>query len=1004
VIAFFEGVRAQRRAILFAFTCVLVTGAWSAWHAPTAILPNVTFPRITVIADAGELPAEQMLRAVTRPLETSVRRVPGVRELRSTTARGSVEMNLDCDWKTPMDLTLQRVQASLDAVRGMLPEGTTVDARLMNPALFPVLAYSLTSPTRSLAELRDLAELRLQPELARLPGCAEVVVQGGRRYEARVTLDPGALQARGLDAAAVADAIRRSTKLESVGLLETNRELYLGLTDDRPNDLGALGRVPVPLADGTRVPLSALGEVTLSEAPEFTRYRTGGVEAVHVNLLRQPSASTVTLADAARTWFHEHRRELPPDLQLRVIYDQSLLVRDSIAGARDALLVGTLAEILIVMLFLGSLRLGLTRALVLPGAIAMTLVVLRLAGQGLDMMTLGGIAASIGLVADDAIVVVEYLAHRTGVPLAVGLAEILPGMLASSGCTLAIFLPFAWLGGVAGAFFRVLALTMALMLGASLILCLTLVPQFVAVAEPAQAKSRLGRLREGIGPFFGGGAKLLVRRAWLAPLVVLVAAGLAAWLGSTLGTGFLPEMDEGALILDFFAPPGTSPIETQKLIVGMERELAATPEIESYSGRIGNQLGFFITEPNRGDYVLVLKPHRKRTGEEVAADLRNRISSQWPMLRVEFGQLVEDVIGDLIAVPQPIEVKLFGEDRVVLQQRAREVAGLLDGIRGVVDIDPGVTVSGPNLAIVPGPEGRRLGLDAGALANAVKPVVAGLDAGEIVRGARVWPVRVTLPRPGEGPAALEALAVTVSPGRTRPLGEVATVRADTGETEIARDDLRTSVAVTARLENRDMGSAMREVRRTLAEKLVLPPSMSLRYAGLYAEQQASFVALLEVLLGAVGAVTVVLLLAFHAWRATLAVIAVTLASLTGVFAALHLTGATFNLSSFVGAIVLVGIVAENATFVVLAHGEGLKAGLAPQEAAIAAATRRARPVLMTTLAGIAALFPLALGIGAGSALLKPLAVAVVGGFALSALLLLLVLPALLVLGARPAER
>ncbi len=263
---------------------------------------------------------------------------------------------------------------------------------------------------------------------------------------------------------------------------------------------------------------------------------------------------------------------------------------------------------------------------------------------------------------------------------------------------------------------------------------------------------------------------------------------------------------------------------------------------------------------------------------------------------------------------------------------------------------------------------------------------------------------MTLPRPGEGPSALEALAVTVSPGHTRPLGEVASVQADTGETEIARDDLRTSVAVTARLENRDMGSAMREVRRTLAEKLVLPPGMTLRYAGLYAEQQASFVALLEVLLGAVGAVTVVLLLAFHTWRATLAVIAVTLASLTGVFAALHLTGATFNLSSFVGAIVLVGIVAENATFVVLAHTDGLRAGLAPQDAAIAAATRRARPVLMTTLAGIAALFPLALGIGAGSALLKPLAVAVVGGFALSALLLLLVLPALLVLGVRPAER
>jgi multidrug efflux pump subunit AcrB len=463
-------------------------------------------------------------------------------------------------------------------------------------------------------------------------------------------------------------------------------------------------------------------------------------------------------------------------------------------------------------------------------------------------------------------------------------------------------------------------------------------------------------------------------------------------------------MDEGALILDFLAPPGTSPIETQKLIAGMERELAATPEIESYSGRIGNQLGFFITEPNRGDYVLVLKPHRKRTGEEVAADLRNRISSQWPMLRIEFGQLVEDVIGDLIAVPQPIEIKLFGEDRVILQQRAREVASLLKDIPGMVDINPGVTVSGPNLAIVPGPEGRRLGLDAEALARAVKPLVAGLDAGEIVRGARAWPVRVTLPRTGEGPGMLAQLPVMVSPGHTRPLGEVASVKADTGETEINRDDLRTSVAVTARLENRDMGSAMRDVRRVLAEKLPLPPGMSLRYAGLYAEQQSSFQGLLVVLLGALVAVTMVLLVSFRTWRGTLAVLGVTLASLAGVFAALHVAGATFNLSSFVGAIMLVGIVAENATFVVFAYADGLRAGLAPKAAATAAATRRARPVLMTTLAGIAALLPLALGIGAGSALLKPLAVAVVGGFALSALLLLLVLPALLTLGQRTAER
>jgi multidrug efflux pump subunit AcrB len=999
VTRFFEAVRAQRRAILFAFATLLAMGAWAGFRAPAAILPEVTFPRITVIADAGELPAEQVLRAITRPLETSVRRVPGVRELRTMTARGSVEMNIDCTWRTPMDLTLQRVQASLDAVRGELPAGTTVDARLMSPTLFPVLSYSLSSPSRSLAELRDLAVFELQPELSRLPGCAEVGVQGGRRYEARVTLDPAALQGRGLDAAAVAAAVQRATQLESVGLLESNRELYLGLADDRPGDLASLERVPVPLADGTHVPLSTLGAVKLAEAPEFTRYRTGGTEAVHLNLLRQPTASTVTLVDAARAWLRAHHRELPPDVQVRVIYDQSLLVRDSIAGARDALVVGTLAEILIVMLFLGSWRLGLTRALVLPGAIAITLIVLRLAGHGLDMMTLGGIAAAIGLVADDAIVVVEYLAHRTEVPLAAGLAELLPGMLASSGCTLAIFLPFVWLGGLAGAFFRVLALSMALMLTASLALCFTIVPQFVAVAPEAPKRSRLARAREQVGPGFAAGARALIRRPWLAVLAILLAGGGAAALGRSLGTGFLPEMDEGALIFDFVSPPGTSPAETQKLLEGVEREMGATPEVEQYSGRIGNQLGFFITEPNVGDYVLMLKRHRSRSAEDVAGDLRARIESKWPMLRIEFGQLVEDVIGDLIAVPQPIEVKLFGEDRPLLERRARQVADLLSGVRGVVDIDPGVVVSGPNLTFTPTDEGRRLGLDAGALAAAVRPAIAGIDAGEIVRGARAWPVRVTLPRDADIASELRVLPIPVAPGRTRPLAEVASAQSDTGETEIHRDDLRTSIAVTARLENRDMGSAMREVRRVLAERLPLPPGMSLRYAGLYAEQQASFMALTLVLLGAVVAVTLVLLLAFHTWRPTLAVIAVTLASLAGVFAALQVTGATFNLSSFVGAIVLVGIVAENATFVVLSYIEHVSRGLAPAAAAEAAAHRRARPVLMTTLAGIGALLPLALGFGAGSALLKPLAVAVVGGFALSAFLLLLVLPALLTLGA-----
>jgi len=988
----FAGLLGQRRAIALVFTLLLALGIATALRMPAAMLPEVSFPRITIIADAGELPADQMLRSATRPLEASVRRVPGMRELRTVTSRGSVEMDLDFEWSADMNLALQRVQAQVSAVRSTLPEGTTVESKLMNPTVFPVLGYSLVSDTRSLAELRDLAVLRLQPELSRLPGCAEVVVQGGRILEARVALDPLALQSRGLDAGAIADQLKRANAIESVGLLEANHELYLGLADGRPTDLASLESLPVPVADGTTVPLGSLGRISLEEAPAFTRYRAQGREAVLVNLLRRPSASMVTLADATARWFAGHRDVLPPDVRLQVFYDQSRLVRASIRSVGDSLLVGSLLAILLVVLFLGSLRLGLAGAVVLPGSIAITLAALGSFGLGLDMMTLGGIAAAVGLVLDDAIVVVEHLAHRRDLPRAAAIAEIFPALVGSSLCTLAIFLPFQGLGGVTGAFFRVLALTMSLMLGASLVLCMTVVPLFAPAAPPERALRAPGRAQRLLAAFLA--------RPWLGLAAVLACFALAVPLALTLGTGFLPEMDEGALILDYRSPPGTSLTETDRILQQVEHEIDATPEISSWSRRTGDQLGFFITEPNNGDYVLTLKEKRRRSADEVADDLRGRIEAAQPALEIEFGQLVEDVIGDLTTTPQPIEVRVFGEDRPLLLKRAEEAASALGRIAGVVDVKSGTVVSGPNVVVVPGPAAARLGLATDDLARAVQPAISGLDAGEILRGARAWPVRVTLPGgiggdPGGSASALTQMAIPVAKGRWAPLGSVASVRIDAGETEIARDNLRTYVPVTARLSGRDLGSAMRDVQAGMKRALVLPADMSIEYSGQWAEQQESFRGLAVVLVGAIAAVSLVLLVAFRSWRTTLAVLAVTLASLAGVFAALHVGGAAFNISSFVGAIMMVGIVSENAFFLVAAQHAALAAGADAAAAAQQAAARRARPILMTTAAGIAALAPLAMGFGSGSALLKPLALAVVGGFSLSALLLLLVLPALL---------
>lgn len=999
----FHFLRGQRRALLGALAMAVALGAWLAFRMPAAILPEVTFPRIKVIAESGERPGEEMLRAVTRPLEESLRRVRDLREMRSTTSRGSMEINLDCDWGTDMDRALQRVQGQVDAVRGRLPEGTTVEAQLMTPLIFPVLGFSLTSPTRSLAELRDLAVMRLQPELSRLPGVSQVMVQGGDQLEARVTLDPAELEGRGLDAATVGEVVRRATSLESVGLLDANRELYLGIADARPPDLDSLAAVPIPVASGPPVPLGRLGTIALTPAPQFTRYLAHGRDAVLISFLRQPSASTIGLSRAAHRWFREHRDLLPADVTVETFYEQADLVRASVDSVRDSLLVGAIMAILAVALILWSMRLSLAGALVLPGSIGLTLLGLSLAGQSLNLMTLGGIAAAVGLVLDDAIVVVEHLEHelrRGSGPRAVAAAMtgILPTLVGSSLCTITIFIPFVFLGGVAGAFFRVLALAMTLMLTGSLLLCLTVVPLFGERLRPRARRAAAG------GP--GRVLRYATTHAWVAvvPTLLLLAAIPVLLAGG--GSGFLPEMDEGSIILDYITPPGTSVAETDRMLHQVEAEFASIPEIEAWSRRTGDQLGFFITEPNTGDYVLRLKPHRKRSAEEISDDLRARVQARQPAIEVEFIQLIEDVIGDLTTAPQPIEVRVYGEDRRLVEERAREAAQIVEGVRGVVDVKSGVVVSGPNLAIVPGPLAQRAGLGAAELAHSAEPYLQGTEAGQIQRGVRSWPVRVVLPLRAQrtGPGALGEARVPVPGGHWARLGDIATLRVEPGETEIMRDDQRTMVDVTARLSGRDLGSAMAEIQRTLKTRLPLGPGMSLRYAGMWAEQQSSFKGLAGVLLGATLAVLLVMLVAFRSWRHAAAVILVAAASLAGVFVALRLTGATFNVASFVGAIMVVGIVAENAFFVVAEHQRRLASGTAPAEAAAAAARRRTRPVLMTTAAGVAALSPLAFGVGAGAALLRPLAIAVVGGFMVSALLLLLVLPALLArCGAAPQE-
>jgi len=982
---------------VFLLLAVLVAaGVWTARRLPSAIFPTVTFPRIKVIAEAAEEPAAQMIPALTRPLEEAILRVPGIERVTSTTTRGAVELGAEFAWATDMRVALARVQAEIARVKPDLPAETRVDAEWMNTAIFPILGYALTSDARSPAELRELADYTLKPELNQIPGVSQVQVQGGTRREFQVRLDPGRLAGRKIPASAVVETIRKNDGVVSAGLVESNHELYLTLVTGKPGSLEALARIAVPIpGGGVPVALGELGTVAAADAVTYIHTTADRKPAVLVNIVRQPDASTLDIAAGVDRLFRTRPELLPKGVRWRSFYDQAEFVRASVGGVRDAILIGVALAALVLLLFLRDWKIAAIAVATIPVTVAIVLFGLGLAGQTLNLMTLGGIAAAIGLVADDAIVVVENIARHaeeraSDDPSLSGLAEVLPGLTGSSLSTIVIFLPFALLSGVAGAFFRPLALTMGIALAVSYVLS--------ALAVPLAA-SRLrvgGRARAARKPRPPRIARFFIAHPSIALVVVVALLVGGVLLYGVIGSDFLPGMDEGSIVLDYWTPPGTSLTDTNQILDQVEKIIAALPDVETYSRRTGTELGFFVTEPNRGDYVIRLKSRgSRRPVDEVIDDLRARIAAAEPSLRAEFGQVLEDVLGDLTGgEPQPIDVRIYGEDQALLQQKARAAARIVGDVAGVEDVFDGITIAGPNLIVAGRPEVlARFGLTAESLHAEVQPAMTGTVAGNLRVGERVYDVRV-FSRPRADVSRLKELPIPVPGGALVPLSDLATISTGPAEAEIQRENLRTYVGVTGRLAGQSLGSAVARIRSRLARELPLPTGMSIRYAGLYEQQQSSFKGLLGVLFGGLLLVAIILLFEFGDWRAPLLTILVALAVLTSVLASLLVTGMTLSMSSFVGAIMMVGIVGEKAVFVIQDAREELRRGLPVREAWAEASRKRLRAVMMTIFATAFALAPLALALGEGSQLQQPLAIAVIGGFVLSSPLVLLILPSL----------
>jgi|HubBroStandDraft_2_1064218.scaffolds.fasta_scaffold00230_10 CzcA family heavy metal efflux pump len=1012
--------------ILFLTISLALVGAYLAFSIPISVFPNTDFPRIIVGVDNGVMPIDQMLVVITKPLEEAVNSVPGLRKVVSITSRGSAEVDLYFDWSSDMILTLQRVDAVVARLQPELPSTAKLETHRLTFATFPIIGYSLTSDTIPQNKLWEIATYDLKPRINRLDGVASVLVQGGRVPEFQVTPDPARLQALGITVTDILDAIRKTNLVDSPGLLEHDHQLVLGLISGQVRSPDQIAQIVVKTSTtGLPIRLGDIAKVGPSVAPVYTIVTANGKPAVLLSVNRQPESNTLDVANEVHQKITELRPTLPPGVHLEAFYDQSTIVRDSIASVRDAVLLGIILSSAILVLFLRDWGSSFVAALVIPVTLLLTFIVLKLTGQSFNLMTLGGLAAAVGLVIDDAIVVLENIVlHRDAgesrfVAIQSALKEITVPLIGSTITPIVVFLPLVSTTGVTGSFFRALAITMTVSLLASLFLALTWTPtlsQFFvrrkdtapatgeARTEEHSAAALLAAEEAHLSGFFGRIVAFyarVVQRILYRPVIVLVSI-IVIIIGSyvcyrSLGSDLLPEMDEGGFILDYYTPPGSSLAESDRILQHLEEIVRSQPEVENTSRRTGLQLGLAaVTEANRGDFTVKLKKDRKRGIDDIISDIRSEIKKTEPGADVEFVQVLQDMIGDLTSQPEPVVIKLYSPDAKLLASTAPKVAEAIQKIPHVVDVLDGIenTISGPAVTYQVDPiVAARSGFTPEEVATNAAAVLEGEPAATpVVLNDRAYTIRVRFPE--ESRSSLDHMSntlLTSSTGKTATLGSLATISTDPGQTEIRRENLQRLVEVTGRFEGVDLGSGMNSVKKAV-DNLHLPSSIRVEYGGLYEEQQRSFHDLMMVFLLALVLLFVVLLFEFRTFSAPVAILASALLSTFGGFLALLITQTAFNVASFMGMIMVIGIVAKNGILLLDAEHRFRKLGFTPEDALVQAGRRRLRPIAMTALATIAGMLPLALAIGSGSQMLQPLAIAVIGGLLCSIVLSLILTP------------
>ena len=976
---------------------ILIGGIFTYKNLKTGLFPDITFPKIKVIADAGQQPVDKMMTTVTIPLENIIRRTEGLQYIRSTTSRGSCEISVFVDWSTDINTAKSQIESFINQSQGSILPNTVFSVEKMNPSILPVMGYSLEGAGYSQVDLKKIAKYTIKPYLAATPGVSDIAVIGGKDKEYQVELRPDVIKSLGISISTIQNAVVNSNLLQSNGYISDYNRMYLTLTDNAVDDLNDLQELVIINSPNRLIRLKDVADVKVNEVKEYIKILANGKNVPIIAVVKQPNANLIDVNNTIEQKVAELENILPKGVSLKPYYKQADFVTTSIASIKDVLWIGLALALLVVIFFLRSFSASMVVLFTIPVSLSLTLIILDAIGYTFNIMTLGAVAAAIGLMIDDVVIIIEQI-HKIreehpdenmGWCAREAITHLFPAMIGSSLSTLVIFIPFILMTGVAGAYFQVMAFSMMIALAASFLVTWLLVPVLsILFTRKKSLKRKHEPKTKWIHSVLG---KPIIGISFMVLCIAIMII-----IPSKLPSGFLPEMDEGSIVLDYNSPAGTTLEETDRMLQIVNGILDTQPEVEAYSARLGTQMGFFITEPNRGDYLIKLKDKRNATTTEVSDEIRRRIEEVVPQLTIDFGQVIGDMLGDLMSSVQPIEIKVFGDDVKRLESLSQEIATEIEMVNGTADVNDGLIVAGPTLSLIPNvPVLAQLGMTPADFQLQLQTQIEGTVVSNMIDKEQIVDIRLIYPDAFKTSVSdIRNTSILLPNGSSVPINKVATIEMGKGVAEINRENQKSMGVITARLNNRDLGSTLKDIQIQLTKNISLPAGYSIEYGGAYQDQQKAFKELLMILVSAILLVFIVILFLFRKIKIALAIIVIAVLGVAGSLLSLFITGTPLNVGSYTGIIMIVGIIGENSIFTYRQYQES-DASLSHAEKIEYSIAARLRPKLMTAFAAVMALIPLALGIGSGAQLHQPLAIAVIGGLVFALPLLLIVLPTLL---------